>query len=419
MLNSVTGIQSQMSFRSFFSILLLFSITTVSYVIPAFAQFSSGGIGGGGDNNNTATDGTTHKAFASKTFVALDQQNSSPSLEHAQESYSSLPFSESLAEEAIYRDLKNEISIDAEGGLSLREFAVYFQDASAIPARLDERVLAGELGLDINEPGAIYGSCSGVSAQAALSILLSNVFETPLTYVIKDEVLLITDKQYAADNYRVLRFYPLPFTKDTSYTSKLIQATIQPTAWENVGGSSSIVPYHNNLLIGAPLQIHEDIEEALINIERMEGIRHGNPCCRVHHIADEKLRQYLADSLIETCNTTLGDRSDKDVKVSINGEFVTVRSASRPFLVYSEELINAFQTHGSPNGLRTWTDITGKFSRKARFVSLSEGVVEIQLATGEQKSIPLEKLSTEDQEYASEKQKLLDKDAEPAEEDPF
>ncbi len=151
----------------------------------------------------------------------------------------------------------------------------------------------------------------------------------------------------------------------------------------------------------------------------MEGIRHGNPCCRVHHIADERLRQHLADSLIETCNTTLGDLSDKDAKVSINGEFVTVRSASRPFLVYSEELINAFQTHGSPNGLRTWTDITGKFSRKARFVSLSEGVVEIQLATGEQKSIPLEKLSKEDQEYASKTQKLLDKNADSAKEDPF
>ena len=71
------------------------------------------------------------------------------------------------------------------------------------------------------------------------------------------------------------------------------------------------------------------------------------------------------------------------------------------------------------HGLRTWTDITGKFSREAHFVSLSDGVVEIQLATGEQKFIPLEKLSDADQEYATTTQKLLDEDAKPAEEDPF
>ena len=64
------------------------------------------------------------------------------------------------------------------------------------------------------------------------------------------------------------------------------------------------------------------------------------------------------------------------------------------------------------HGLRTWSDITGKFSREAQFVSLSNGVVEIHLATGEQKSIPLEKLSKLDQEYATQVQKTLDKDAE-------
>ena len=80
---------------------------------------------------------------------------------------------------------------------------------------------------------------------------------------------------------------------------------------------------------------------------------------------------------------------------------------------------NSLNYFSQRHGLRTWTDITGKFSREAHFVSLSDGVVEIQLATGEQKSIPHEKLSDADQEYATTTQKLLDEDAEPAEEDPF
>ena len=83
------------------------------------------------------------------------------------------------------------------------------------------------------------------------------------------------------------------------------------------------------------------------------------------------------------------------------------------------ELRDGLNKFSQRYGLRTWTDITGKFSREAHFVSLSDGVVEIQLATGEKKSILLEKLSDADQEYATKTQILLDEDAEPAEEDPF
>ena len=80
---------------------------------------------------------------------------------------------------------------------------------------------------------------------------------------------------------------------------------------------------------------------------------------------------------------------------------------------------NSLSYFSQRHGLRRWTDITGKFSREAHFVSLSDGVVEILLATGEKKNINLLKLSIADQEYAATTQILLDKDAEPAEEDPF
>ena len=80
---------------------------------------------------------------------------------------------------------------------------------------------------------------------------------------------------------------------------------------------------------------------------------------------------------------------------------------------------NTLSYSSERHGLRTWTDITGKFSREAHFVSLSDGVVEIQLATGEQNFIPHEKLSEADQGYATTMQILLDQVTEPAEEDPF
>ena len=116
---------------------------------------------------------------------------------------------ESEQEEKIYKALKETVSLDFSGGASLREFEVTLQDTLGVPVKLDDRVLAGELGLDVNEPNAIQGVTSGVTARSALRRLLSNVFETPLTYVIQDEVLLITDKQYAADNYLSIKVYPV------------------------------------------------------------------------------------------------------------------------------------------------------------------------------------------------------------------
>ena len=101
------------------------------------------------------------------------------------------------------------MNLDFSGGASLREFEVTLQDTLGVPVKLDDRVLAGELGLDVNEPNAIQGVANGVTARSALRRLLSNVFETPLTYVIRDELLLITDKQYAADNYLSIKVYPV------------------------------------------------------------------------------------------------------------------------------------------------------------------------------------------------------------------
>ena len=115
----------------------------------------------------------------------------------------------SETEAKIYASLEENVSLDFGGGASLRELEVTLQDTLGVPVKLDDRVLAGELGLDVNEPGAIQGTYSGVSARSALRRLLSNVFETPLTYVIQDEVLLITDKQYAADNYLSIKVYPV------------------------------------------------------------------------------------------------------------------------------------------------------------------------------------------------------------------
>ncbi|HBU38401.1 MAG TPA: hypothetical protein DEB70_11435, partial [Planctomycetaceae bacterium] len=126
------------------------------------------------------------------------------------EKYESVNLGGTSEQEAkIYDALKETVNLDFTGGASLREFEVTLQDTLGVPVKLDERVLAGEFGFDVNEPGAIQGAYSGVSARSALRRLLSNVFDTPLTYVVQDELLLITEKQYAADNYLSIKVYPV------------------------------------------------------------------------------------------------------------------------------------------------------------------------------------------------------------------
>ena len=50
--------------------------------------------------------------------------------------------------------------------------------------------------------------------------------------------------------------------------------------------------------------------------------------------------------------------------------------------------------------IRTWTDSTGQFKLDARFVSLQDGKVTLEKADGSTKTLPLEKLSEEDQTAA-------------------
>src|SRR5690349_14633674 len=52
--------------------------------------------------------------------------------------------------------------------------------------------------------------------------------------------------------------------------------------------------------------------------------------------------------------------------------------------------------------LRTWTDSTGKFKIKAKFIKLDEGTVTLEQEDGSEMEISLKKLSTADQKVANE-----------------
>jgi hypothetical protein len=70
--------------------------------------------------------------------------------------------------------------------------------------------------------------------------------------------------------------------------------------------------------------------------------------------------------------------------------------------------------------LRVWTDSTGKFKIKAKFLSLENGVVTLEKEDGTEMEIDIKKLSTTDQKAAVEESKAdADNPFKPTENDPF
>lgn len=257
------------------------------------------------------------------------------------------------ANPAIEKALEEQVDVDFSAGMSLQEFAVTLAHVTGIPIQLDERVLAGELGLDVNEPEAIRGPATNLRLRPTLNRLLANVFETPLTFFIRDDVLLITDKQYAADNYHDTRIYPTPFDDDAQALIEAIQNTIDPTNWNTVGGAGAISPVSQSgnlsgLIISHSEEVHHQIEQLMTHRESLLGIRHGTTCLRAYTLLDPVANRQIATSLKDLCNTALGGLADIEAEVTTTGSKIFIRSSSRPFLVCAHQVLLAYQGVTSP-----------------------------------------------------------------------
>ena len=117
---------------------------------------------------------------------------------------------DSESERKIYEALETT----AEGfdltdqGVTLNQFTTVIEDKFGIPVDIDP-YLVNEFNIEPNEPPNLIGNYSGISLRSVLRRALATYGEVPLTYVIRDEVLLITEKTYAEQNYLSIRVYPV------------------------------------------------------------------------------------------------------------------------------------------------------------------------------------------------------------------
>jgi tetratricopeptide (TPR) repeat protein len=106
------------------------------------------------------------------------------------------------AEQKIYDALDGTVQNLNFTETPLRDVIAQLKDSQGIPIQLDMKALE-DAGIDLDTP--VTKDLSGISLRSALRLLLGDI---DLTYLIKDEVLLITTKEKAGENL-VIKVYPV------------------------------------------------------------------------------------------------------------------------------------------------------------------------------------------------------------------
>lgn len=166
----------------------------------------------------------------------------------------------------------------------LKDVADFLADGHAIIILIDRRALA-DVGIGDDTPVTL--KVKGVSLEAALRLMLK---EIDCTYVIRDEVLLITTPEESESELamRIFPVYDLVYSDDEDFVAsfqfgygigdmeyesliELIIVTVRPTTWEEVGGPGSIEAYNGCLVIAQTKEVFEEIELLLASIRKLKA----------------------------------------------------------------------------------------------------------------------------------------------------
>jgi hypothetical protein len=163
---------------------------------------------------------------------------------------------------------KNDLAFEQ---LSLVDALNGLADAHQVQLFIDLKALA-EVGVGTDTP--LTCSVKRLNFKTALALLLD---ELNLTYLVRDEVLVITTKT-AAENLLTTKVYPVfdlvvrppdaPATRpDLDFPSLInnITTNIAPETWDETGGPGTIQPFTNSaaLAISQTTRVHEEIVEYL------------------------------------------------------------------------------------------------------------------------------------------------------------
>ncbi|RLT12069.1 MAG: hypothetical protein DWI22_00055, partial [Planctomycetota bacterium] len=225
------------------------------------------------------------------------------------------------------------------------------EDDYGIQVELDSRALE-DAGLHPESP--VTRSLAGISLRSALRLILGGM---DLTYLIKDDVMLITTKDAASENLTIVSYPVVWMNGDFMSIIDVIQQTIAPQSWITVGGNGSIQPYalNNEIIISQTEEVHEEILGLFRNIiDKDASSTDGSVITRMYQIEDASPLPDVEKKVIEICSAALGEQSDPKAKITRIGNTLVVQSAVRAFQVYAAEVIRSLQGIKNPQ-----TDFSG------------------------------------------------------------
>jgi hypothetical protein len=182
------------------------------------------------------------------------------------------------AEARILRSLETPVSVEFEDR-PLIEVIQYFSGSMGVSMRIDERSLE-----DASIAADTPVSCDfqSITLRSALRSMLGRL---DLTYVIKNEMLIVTTPEKAG-NELITRVYlvrdlVVQVSGDRSYHAyqqliDLVTATIAPTTWDEVGGPGAIHEFRPAMavVISQTREVHEQVVELLESVRRARDIQH-------------------------------------------------------------------------------------------------------------------------------------------------
>ncbi|TWT84151.1 hypothetical protein CA13_56270 [Planctomycetes bacterium CA13] len=120
-----------------------------------------------------------------------------------------------------------------------------------------------EIGLTDDTPVTL--DVANVSLRSCLNLLLRDLDST---YVVRDEVLLITTIE-AAEQMLALRTYAFPkaLSSKADQVVAIMLKTVKPNDWDELGGYCSAGAVENVLVVSATEEVHEAVIEFLVKLE--------------------------------------------------------------------------------------------------------------------------------------------------------
>jgi RNA polymerase sigma factor (sigma-70 family) len=144
----------------------------------------------------------------------------------------------------------------------LKEVVDFLRNQHKIPIRLEEIALQ-EQGIGVDQPVTI--SLANISLRSALKHILGQI---DLTYVVKDEVMLITTP-LRANAYLETRVYPCDDGEKAESLANMLKSHVRPSSWtgESRDGIAAITQFPGGLVVTQTYEGHEQIADLLRQLD--------------------------------------------------------------------------------------------------------------------------------------------------------